>query len=119
MLTLLSAGIHGLALAAVLVNNLYAPEVSGLLALLIVLSCLRSIRSGSVRTLRLRSDRWSVDGGEALRLKAPVFVGRRFVILRFSGRPGYVVIGQNCLPAEEFRKLRVLLSARANRMMAA
>ena len=119
MLTLLSVFIHGIALASILVNNLHSPEVSGLLVVLIIVSGLRTVRTGSPQTLRLQSGRWSVDRDEALRLESPVFIGRWFIVLGFVGRPGYLVIGQDSLPRDEFRRLRVLLLARANRMMAA
>ncbi len=109
---------HGSALVAVLSNDIYGPAFGSLVAVLVVLSWIRFLFSRRTLLLRVVGNRWVVDGDHTQLLRAPLFTGRWFIVLRFS-LAGCLVIGWDSLPANEFRRLKVLLRARANRMMAA
>lgn len=108
---------HGVALLAILAGNASDPGPASLAAILVCLSAFRQVSLSGLFLLRTFEDRWFVNGGEAERLLAPVFVGHWFLVCRFS-RTGIVCVGRDSLPDDDFHKLSSLLRIRANRMMA-
>lgn len=100
----------------VLIDRLFHPEIASMMFVLIVLSLNCDLRKRGWRRLRVFEDDWFVDGQGPQKISGSVFTGHWFVVLRFSSA-GWVVIGRDSLPENEFKRFAVLLRARANRMM--
>lgn len=113
----LITAISATATFAILVNSLFHPETGSLVVIAVLVSVIRVLHKRQTHRLRVYQDNWFVDGEGPQKISGSLFTGRWFIVLRFSSS-GVVVIGRDSLCDGAYRKLSVLLRARASRMMA-